>query len=326
MFRVHTPAGSDENAPTILYLPSGLATHPDPPSSVEQLGLGSNANVVKINYKATKEDAYPFPIHSVLAGFDWARHNSCRVKDHKQIGDGSGSPNRRMGVCGQFLGGSLATMLALTECHHHAGIVAATVANPIVDWTTLDVALGIEDPVKKKKRVNKPSGSDQFSQTSPRDEDLRDALLSLRKSCFSKPEKYFDPFASPLLFFRTPRFAIVPVDPSSEEDESQVDEPSDAEGRLGLVQRRLSHRTYPPMGSDLLLPRLRVEAGETSPLKDEAVEIIQLMERSIGKSKLPHTIAADGRFEVEIRDGIGSWDENDFHRIGQWLGRELRRS
>jgi hypothetical protein len=68
----------------------------------------------------------------VLRGYDWVKDNLLQ--------DGFSRPViARMGVCGELMGGSLATMLALTECRSGASrIGVAAVNNPIADWVFPD--------------------------------------------------------------------------------------------------------------------------------------------------------------------------------------------
>ena len=51
-----------------------------------------------------------------------------------------------------------------------------------------------------------------------------------------------------------------------------------------LTKKRLSHRAYPPLWSDLILPDFKLVTGEESPLKEQGTELVQLMERSLVKS------------------------------------------
>ncbi|KAL8810104.1 MAG: hypothetical protein Q9223_007822, partial [Gallowayella weberi] len=110
-------------------------------------------------------------------------------------------------------------MLALTECTP-TGITAAALGNPIVDWSS-----PIQHPIS----------------TDPNSLD-RD-LNSLHSSSFTKPEHRYDPFASPLLFFRTPAFELPPPPslygiPSSPDPSSQ---PTKTENTSQLIPKRRSH-------------------------------------------------------------------------------------
>ena len=205
-------------------------------------------------------------------------------------------------------------MLALTECHQREGIKAAVLGNPIVDWIALDSALQADGDGKrpgKKGALAPPTKESQDTLS------LRKTLIRLRGQYFTKPEKYFDPFASPLLFFRTPRATISDLITASEESEAEIGAPD-------LVRRRLSHRAYPPLGSGLILPRMRIEVGDESPARDQGLELVHLMERSLKKETEARLIDERNRFEIVSRPGIGLWKDADLLRIGQWFGEVLR--
>lgn len=90
------------------------------------------ATIARINYRASSEFQFPTPFHDVLFGWDWIRENLLLDKFDR-------SYLARLGVCGELIGGSLATMLALTECRiGESRIAAAAVNNPIADWVFRD--------------------------------------------------------------------------------------------------------------------------------------------------------------------------------------------
>jgi len=98
---------------------------------ISVLSASSRATIARINYRASPEHQYPTPYHDVLFGYDWIIENLLRQESDPL----ARKPLAQLGVCGELVGGSLATMLALTECQrnkHH--IIAAAVNNPIVDW------------------------------------------------------------------------------------------------------------------------------------------------------------------------------------------------
>ena len=316
---VFSSANLDDNVPIVLYLHSGLDGRPSSTKAIEQLCRGADADIVDVRYEVSDKDIYPHPIHSVLAGYDWVNANLCGPSPAY----GRGSNATGIGVCGELIGGGLATMLALTECHRQGGVAAAAVSNPIVDWSALDLPPGLTNQTRKGARRSAPEAEEKESdiQKTPDGVLLRNQLLAMRKSCFSKPEKYFDPFASPLLFFRTPRFAVPGTLMHPDESHDEGYESAEEGASTTLVKKRLSYRAYPPLGSDLRLPRFCIEVGEDSPLKDQGLELVHLMERSLVKSK---DVEVEGterpkRFGGLTRKGSGSWDEADFFRIGQWF-------
>lgn len=237
-------------------------------------------------------------------------------------------------------------MLALTECHgHKQGISAAAICNPVGDWTAL---IPTElDPLRSREKeaalISWPPDESavahgwttaeglSHSQTRATSDGLEegplsvDDLLTLRKSFFTKPEKYFDPFASPLLFFRTPSSEI-PRETSPNNSASNILE--EEEPPAGLGKKRRSHRKYPPTGSGLLLPHMRVEVGKENGLRDQGIELVELMRRSYARSEAEEAVSGkkiDKRtFDLVEREGLGLWGKKEMLDIGAWFGEVLR--
>lgn len=201
-------------------------------------------------------------------------------------------------------------MLALTECQtSKRGVVAAALGNPIVDWSSPLPFEGSDD------------SNDAFSRK----------IKRLRHQAFSKSEHYYDPFASPLLFFRTAAYELPipdygtlfssPAPPSL--DGSKTVTPD-------LIPKRRSHRKYPPAESNLRLPTTRIDVGLTSPLREQGMEFGQLMQRSVelyeceGREHEMQRTGAAQRAEVFEREGEGLWGEKELGEIGGWLGEVLR--
>ncbi|KAL4733166.1 hypothetical protein BDV11DRAFT_95420 [Aspergillus similis] len=116
---------------------------------------------------------YPTPVHDTLAGLDWVLENL---------------QPRRLGVVGTHIGGSLALMLALTEPR---SIHAVAALEPVCDWTALDeYCTSSNTPANSRRRRHAPK-------------DLV-PLLEARERFFASHERYFDSFASPILFLRSP--------------------------------------------------------------------------------------------------------------------------
>ncbi|KAL3451182.1 hypothetical protein BJX65DRAFT_269117, partial [Aspergillus insuetus] len=120
---------------------------------------------------------YPTPVHDTLMGFDWILETL--------------QPSR-LGVVGTHIGGSLALMLALTEPRY---IHAVAALEPVCDWTSLDefctssgAALDTSTHHRRKPHHAPP--------------DLV-PLLEARERFFPTPGRYFDSFASPILFLRS---------------------------------------------------------------------------------------------------------------------------
>lgn len=147
---------------------------------------------------------YPTPVHDTLAGLDWVLQEL---------------EPAQLCVFGTHVGGSLALMLALTEARHIQAIAAY---EPICDWTELDeyCTIAPEDIEKvltpsavKGRRTEKEiellqaqvkkKKSTRRRKKGPAPADLV-PLLDARERFFDTPEKYFDAFASPMIFLRSP--------------------------------------------------------------------------------------------------------------------------
>ena len=231
-------------------------------------------------------------------------------------------PRPKIGVCGELVGGSLAAMLALTESHStKQGVSAAAIGNPVVDWTAL--------PVLEANRASVPAScstsSPETNATNKRTPPTLEALLTLRGRLFPRAERYHDPFASPLLFFRT---ASSDLTYETGWQESHGDLNKDQETPDTMKKRR-SLRKFPPTGSDLKLPHMRVEVGKDNVLRDQGIELIDLMRRSNDRSELEQpafqAILPQRRCDLEERQGLGRWYRKEVHEIGEWFGEVLRR-
>lgn len=222
-------------------------------------------------------------------------------------------------------------MLALTECFYTPaelqpqGISALAVGNPILDWSALtpsDVERDAAQAGLFRKVGAFPEGANNESLST-------DGLCDIRGAFFSKAEKYFDPFASPLLFFRTPSTEIPNEAAASVEHSFLNGGPEDEDSLLPPAKKRRSPRKYPPAGSNLLLPWTRVDVGEDWVLKDQGADLVELMRKSFRRSEIDRTDGVKSTvtrdFEVLERAGMGLWDEKYMLEIGQWFGEELRR-
>lgn len=224
----------------------------------------------------------------MLAGYDWVlKHLVHGTSAHNGVGQPGGP--RRIGVYGELIGGGLAAMLALTESHiGRSGIGAAAIANPVVDWTFPDTVANHQlehdedehvdrEMIRKRKQPSKASIMDSWTAFGQKGPISANDLLSLRKRIFSKPEYYFDPFASPLLFFRTAGTDIPPEDSPTPDPDPSSPVPEDEPA----TKRRKAHRRFPPLGSGLRLPKMSVRLGDESLLRDQGVALVDLMRRSI---------------------------------------------
>ncbi|KAI9702934.1 MAG: hypothetical protein M1836_008148 [Candelina mexicana] len=293
---IYAPHKPSANNNTIIYLPRGpLAAGAHDASTqtlssdqaIEILSATTRDTIVRVAYRFSARHRYPLPVHDVLAAYDWVLKHLIRNSYDQQLTyDESGSPRMqytidptrrsRIGVYGEFIGGSLATMLGVTECHtNKLGIGAIAVSNPILDWT-------FSNRRTEAAKMERISGENV-------DPVVFKNISMTRAKLFSGPEAHHDPFASPLLFFRTsanppPEYtdpaSIRDAPPSSKTDES--DEDSDG------VPQRTYHLRYPPSTSNLRLPPTFISVNDDSdPLyHSQGVELATLMRRSISLHEL----------------------------------------
>lgn len=213
-------------------------------------------------------------------------------------------------------------MLALTESRLHGPYVAAAAVNePIVDWIfpeadefedgddaiDFDGTFGVKpvsQSVSKRGRKIIPSFR-AFGNNGILD---AGALLDARSAYFRNPADYFDPFASPMLFFRTAGMttpkapAYNPLDEFAELEKFEREDFQRQQLKLSSLRNvpeqftsqeqsdcsnesptpvKKSHRRWPGTASGLKIPDLHVSFGDTSPLSDQAVELAMLVRKNI---------------------------------------------
>ena len=213
-------------------------------------------------------------------------------------------------------------MLALTESHSlMQGVTAAAIGNPIVDWTALFTPEANKAPVPAEELVKDPQ-KDATVGPAPR---ILESLLTMRGKLFTRTERYHDPFASPLLFFRTPS-SDLPTELGQLDLDSDLDT---GHQTTEAVKKRRSLRKYPPRGSNLVLPHMRVDIGKENVLRDQGTELIELMRRSHSRADVERNSLQDvlpSRIsEVVERPGCGWWHKKEIQEIGRWFGEVLRR-
>ena len=237
-------------------------------------------------------------------------------------------------------------MLALTECHSQkpGGICAAALGNPIADWTFPDAesagqeseAIDLADtrfetlePLLRKRSPAKPRPIDSWTAFADSTSLSAQALLAARDTFFTQPEKWFDPFASPLLFFRTASIDIPtlkPADPATDPATDIAASPA---------KKRKARRRYPPPHLDLKLPIMRVDVGEESLLRDQGVEFVERVKKSSpsyarqavgwdGEEVAGEEAREDDDVRLVVREGVGLWGEKELVEVGGWLGGALR--
>nr|POF17893.1 hypothetical protein CFP56_13305 [Quercus suber] len=300
---VASPAASASPA-VLIHLPRGPLLH-DPEhdaANVSALRSVLSHHIVQIHYRASREHQFPTPIHDVLAGYDWVLEHLLPKRAISRAG--RSTHVGRVAVCGELIGGGLAATLALTECRSgQVGVVCAGLNAPVVDWVDLDELGDPEAPT--------PRGKNSMQERAPPTTGMTEDLLQLRKHLFRKPEHFFDPFASPLLFFRSTGKAVPPPLPEkkvlrdefeilamlNEEnyyreqhalsrvgDTSSPSSPPPSSSEDSLVPRRASRR-FPGKSSGLKLPAFHVSAGESLPIKEQGAELIYRVRQSLTRQQ-----------------------------------------
>jgi acetyl esterase/lipase len=249
------------------------------------------ATIARINYRASSTDQYPRPFHDALFGFDWIKENLLRDEfDRPYLA--------RLGVCGELVGGSLATMLALTECRlGESRIGAAAVNNPIVDWvfpdelpvvdpaelpeplapdetafpTDADIMASSQTVVEKKptrktrKRTPKPPPLTAWQRYGDNKIMPTLTLSAERDILFRRPEDYLDRFASPIHFFRSPHAQLLLPQQDDVSASSQPDEFLDLEAQMSLHHYNLVNGKAPAAPEVPMLSRCRAYARNYPP-------------------------------------------------------------
>jgi acetyl esterase/lipase len=243
------------------------------------------ATIARINYRASPLHQYPTPFHDVLFGWDWIRENLLVDEFQRPY-------LARLGVCGELIGGSLAAMLALTECRlGESRVAAAAVNNPIADWVFPD-----ELPVVDPSELPEPMAPDETA--FPADEDIMGSLqvpekkprgrprkrspkapsltawqrygenniipaLTLsaeRDVLFRRPQDYLDRFASPIHFFRSPHAQLLLPQQDDMFASRQPDEVLDIEAQMSLDHYNSVNHQASPAPEVPVLSRCRAYA------------------------------------------------------------------
>jgi hypothetical protein len=243
--------------------------------------------VVKIDYRDGK---YPQPVHDVLAGSDWCIKHLLPQNGTDILGKGTGrvegSIRNGIGVYGELVGGSLAMMLGMTECDpglatsctrtSGGGIRPNKETNELRGGKPYIKAVAVKDAVVDWIMPCTPSPATQQADNLTVAESqtyTHDHLKNLRTRLFrtkTHPSTYFDPFASPIHFLRTPA-ADVPeaVWPMIEETRmKKVEEASEAvEGLwdvLAELEEEAAEVLRPTLGGSMPQDRADEVDGEKS--------------------------------------------------------------
>ncbi|KAF7889264.1 uncharacterized protein EAF01_010757 [Botrytis porri] len=175
----------------------------------------------KTSFRKQRSHAFPIPLHDTLQAYSWLLKSylpsllpepkpldsTCFYNNPKPI-------QRPLLIYGSYLGGTLATSLALTESFTSSflptKIHSLIVHNGIFDWTpistTPDPSIFHSQSADSSQNLsyNRLSTLDLY-QSSPW---TTLTLHALKTRLFSSPSQTFDPFASPILFFRTSGISV----------------------------------------------------------------------------------------------------------------------
>jgi acetyl esterase/lipase len=204
---------------------------------------------------------------------------------------------QHIGVCGGLLGGGLAAMLALTECQKMGTSITSTyLSSPVLDWSfpgSVPVSTPSKTGTFKASKVSKATApASSWDRISPSQALRPSDLLSARTALFRKLENTLDPFASPLLFLRTPLVSYNEEEAEDDAAEQETQHEKEREGRLHETQSvlriarvPLHHRHHPPAHSGLQIPRVHIAVDPDSILYDQAWEFARLLRRSVMNSE-----------------------------------------
>ncbi|MDI1489753.1 MAG: hypothetical protein OHK93_000951 [Ramalina farinacea] len=204
--------------------------------------------------------------------------------------------------------------------------------NPILDWT--DVIPEDRDMVPQDLTADSISHPQDTKAVNTMSTPSMSALMARRKEIFLKPDHFFDPFASPLLFFRTPCFdlpykythpALVASSEASERDAASTDEST-----TPLKRKRTYDRRFPSSGSETVFPPMRLAVSEDWMLKRQSLELQHRVGKSLRRQERKH---AEGEMSegnnpvlVEEVNLSKSKSTSDVLLAARWLGEVLRRS
>jgi hypothetical protein len=186
-------------------------------------------------------------------------------------------------IYGSYLGGTLATSLALTESHVSrsalTNIHGLIVQNGIFDWTSVATT---KDPLLTSTlpNPNPEAHNALLHSVSTSTPYTLQTLHTLKPALFTHPASAFDAFASPILFFRSAGLSTPSAFPGTKPSPSSATSTklddvaglslsdSEREDLLSMIGAevesvpdeavevgRRSHLKFPPAGSGLKIPR-----------------------------------------------------------------------
>lgn len=222
---------------------------------------------------------FPQPLHVLSYAYDEILKQ--HLKGHQLAAQPDGLPLPPISVYGKGLGGTLAAAFALTECralNKFGGFVDSVMTrDAIYDYSPLANEYLLNYVTKKPEKevfsmhdylspdsdlafasppsndfISGPSVSTPAEDIAASDIKTREDLVKSLPHLFSRPEVAFDPFISPLLFFRGRSHDI----PTSWTWNGPPGRGSDIS--LAEHERSRSYVKFPPSGSELRIPWARL--------------------------------------------------------------------
>ncbi|KAF2206709.1 hypothetical protein CERZMDRAFT_103104 [Cercospora zeae-maydis SCOH1-5] len=334
----HSPCLIHSSRSALLFLPRGPLLNDPQHDALNVTTLRSTlaCPVVHIHYRYGEQHKFPGPLFDVAAVYDWL---VCNVLAATTPSRSSREPAAKIAVCGELLGGTLASTLALTECRptEPAAVVAAAINDPVLNWVDFETT-------SEEVQVPRTALMSQLS---------TQGILEMRRLLFRNPADYFDPFASPILFFRAAGCRVPVTEPAAQDAMSEMDElvqaeqdhllppelRSEALSAVDSPALRKSSRRFPSKSLALRLPRFRLSTGIESELTAQATEFQRLLLKAFDRQimmKSPRLrdtertsslISKQMVVQGEV-NGLGLWDDSAegrqrLHDMASWLADAL---
>ncbi|KAF7925003.1 uncharacterized protein EAE98_007091 [Botrytis deweyae] len=285
----------------------------------------------KTSFRKQRSHAFPIPLHDTLQAYSWLLkiYLPSLLPEPKPLEStyfyNNPKPIQRpLLIYGSYLGGTLATSLALTESFTSSflptKIHSLIVHNGIFNWTPISTT---PDPSIFNSESADSSPNLSYNRLSTLD--LYESspwttltLHALKTRLFSSPSQTFDPFASPILFFRNsgisvpqrwpvpPPASIPPTETSSFESTGSIEaddfsrypdpqfphpdlsnecatEDDEEEPHETLLESRKSNLIFPPANSSLRIPRSLFTYSSFPFTGEKAFDISQNISQDEGK-------------------------------------------
>ncbi|KAF7891273.1 uncharacterized protein EAF02_001598 [Botrytis sinoallii] len=313
----------------------------------------------KTSFRKQRSHTFPIPLHDTLQAYSWLLKSYLpsllpepKPLESTYFYNNPKPIQRPLLIYGSYLGGTLATSIALTESFTSSflptKIHSLIVHNGIFNWTPISTT---PDPSIFHSESADSSPNLSYNRLSTLD--LYESspwttltLHALKTRLFSSPSQTFDPFASPILFFRNsgisvpqrwpvpPPASIPPTETSSFESTDSIEaddfsrypdpqlphpdlsneyatEDDEEEPHEALLESRKSNLIFPPANSSLRIPRSLFTYSPFPFTGEKAYDISQNTSQDEGK--------------IEETDE-GEKGNNIFKQQAQELTKLMRRS